>query len=243
MKKKDGFTLAEILITLGIVGVVAAMTVPRLMNNTSTSQIGPKLAKAAATFEQANQAMLNDNAVDTLSDGNLVSSDDAYWTSLSQYLKGSFVADDGSLKAFQTKDGVKYTVNIYTASNKKALRTHQSRVGHVHIDIDGGTDKSWGKDGFVFSFWEDGSLRPKGASDWEGGSTIDLNKFTGNGYTLDGSGLKNSAGSCVYAPGRDGYGKEEHWTTKCPSGSVVTGNNREYCTGSIFENDLKVLYQ
>ena len=57
MKKKDGFTLAEILITLGIVGVVAAMTVPRLMNNTSTSQIGPKLAKAAAAFEQANQAM------------------------------------------------------------------------------------------------------------------------------------------------------------------------------------------
>ena len=29
--KKIGFTLAEVLITLGIIGVVAAMTIPNLM--------------------------------------------------------------------------------------------------------------------------------------------------------------------------------------------------------------------
>ena len=32
--KKLGFTLAEVLITLVIIGVIAAMTVPTLMNNT-----------------------------------------------------------------------------------------------------------------------------------------------------------------------------------------------------------------
>ncbi len=31
MKKLFGFTLAEVLITLGIIGVVAAMTIPTLM--------------------------------------------------------------------------------------------------------------------------------------------------------------------------------------------------------------------
>ena len=31
MKKRFGFTLAEVLITLGIIGVVAAMTIPTLM--------------------------------------------------------------------------------------------------------------------------------------------------------------------------------------------------------------------
>lgn len=31
MKRKNGFTLAEVLITLGIIGVVAAMTIPTLM--------------------------------------------------------------------------------------------------------------------------------------------------------------------------------------------------------------------
>lgn len=31
--KKYGFTLAEVLITLGIIGVVAALTIPTLMQN------------------------------------------------------------------------------------------------------------------------------------------------------------------------------------------------------------------
>ena len=33
MKNKLGFTLAEVLVTLGIIGVVSAMTVPTLMQN------------------------------------------------------------------------------------------------------------------------------------------------------------------------------------------------------------------
>ena len=31
MKTKEGFTLAEVLITLGIIGIVAAMTLPTLI--------------------------------------------------------------------------------------------------------------------------------------------------------------------------------------------------------------------
>lgn len=33
MKKVFAFTLAEVLITLGIIGIVAAMTIPTLINN------------------------------------------------------------------------------------------------------------------------------------------------------------------------------------------------------------------
>ena len=33
MKKFKAFTLAEVLVTLGIIGVVSAMTVPTLMQN------------------------------------------------------------------------------------------------------------------------------------------------------------------------------------------------------------------
>lgn len=33
MSKKKAFTLAEVLITLGIIGVVAALTMPSLMSN------------------------------------------------------------------------------------------------------------------------------------------------------------------------------------------------------------------
>jgi prepilin-type N-terminal cleavage/methylation domain-containing protein len=39
MKKKFGFTLAEVLITLGIIGVVAALTAPALVKNSGTAKI------------------------------------------------------------------------------------------------------------------------------------------------------------------------------------------------------------
>lgn len=49
-----GFTLAEVLITLGIIGVVAALTAPALVQNAGTAKIGPTLAKVVSTLENAN---------------------------------------------------------------------------------------------------------------------------------------------------------------------------------------------
>ena len=48
---KKGFTLAEVLITLGIIGVVASLTLPSLVKNTGQAEVGPKLAKFVNTFE------------------------------------------------------------------------------------------------------------------------------------------------------------------------------------------------
>lgn len=47
------FTLAEVLITLGIIGVVAAMTIPTLMNNTGNSQYVTGLQKFYSEMGQA----------------------------------------------------------------------------------------------------------------------------------------------------------------------------------------------
>ena len=41
-----GFTLAEVLITLGIIGVVAALTLPSLITNYQKKQIVAQLKKA-----------------------------------------------------------------------------------------------------------------------------------------------------------------------------------------------------
>ena len=43
---KKGFTLTELLITLGIIGVVAALTAPALNINANNAKAGPALAKA-----------------------------------------------------------------------------------------------------------------------------------------------------------------------------------------------------
>ena len=51
--KKLGFTLAEVLITLVIIGVIAAMTVPTLMNNTNSQEFRSALKKAISGVNQA----------------------------------------------------------------------------------------------------------------------------------------------------------------------------------------------
>ena len=51
--KAKGFTLAEVLITLGIIGVVAAMTIPTLIANTRSQQYRSQFKKTLSTLNQA----------------------------------------------------------------------------------------------------------------------------------------------------------------------------------------------
>lgn len=59
--KKVGFTLAEVLITLGIIGVVAAMTIPTLITNHQKKQTATKLVKAISTLNQLIRLSENEN--------------------------------------------------------------------------------------------------------------------------------------------------------------------------------------
>ena len=52
-RKNYAFTLAEVLITLVIIGVIAAMTVPSLMNNTNKKENIVRYKKALSTINQA----------------------------------------------------------------------------------------------------------------------------------------------------------------------------------------------
>ena len=104
--KKFGFTLAEVLFTLAIVGVVAAITLPTLMSDTTTAQIGPKLAKAVSMFEQANESLLNSNSVDALRDTDFLSDLNDYGTELSSFLK--ITVADSTNHVYLSKDGMTY---------------------------------------------------------------------------------------------------------------------------------------
>ncbi len=50
--KTSGFTLAEVLITLGIIGVVAAMTIPNLIANTNGAKYRSQFKKTISTLNQ-----------------------------------------------------------------------------------------------------------------------------------------------------------------------------------------------
>ena len=53
MRKYKAFTLAEVLITLTIVGIIAALTIPTLITNIEKHQYTSKLKKASATLGNA----------------------------------------------------------------------------------------------------------------------------------------------------------------------------------------------
>ena len=59
--KKCAFTLAEVLITLGIIGVVAAITIPSLVTNYQKHVVETKLAKFNSTMNQAMRLSMVDN--------------------------------------------------------------------------------------------------------------------------------------------------------------------------------------
>ena len=68
--KKAAFTLAEVLITLGIIGVVAAMTMPSLTQNYQEKATVTKLKKCYSLVSQAYVSILNDEGgSDTLQAG------------------------------------------------------------------------------------------------------------------------------------------------------------------------------
>ncbi len=65
--KKNGFTLAEILVTLGIIGIISAITVPTLMSNFQRKTYEAGAKKAYNTVANAVATYMADEKVDDLS--------------------------------------------------------------------------------------------------------------------------------------------------------------------------------
>lgn len=60
-KQINGFTLAEVLITLGIIGVVAALTIPALINKTRDLEFKSSFKKIYSQLDQVTRLIANDN--------------------------------------------------------------------------------------------------------------------------------------------------------------------------------------
>lgn len=61
IKNKKAFTLAEVLITLGIIGVVAAVTIPTLMQNSQDNQFKAKMKKEYSVLSEVYQLLKTEN--------------------------------------------------------------------------------------------------------------------------------------------------------------------------------------
>jgi len=81
MTKRFGFTLAELLIVLGIIGVIAALTMPTLLSNTQGAQYKAAYKKALSVLSQAvvlNVALDDFNFADTTSTGTATTDQSIY---------------------------------------------------------------------------------------------------------------------------------------------------------------------
>ena len=58
---KSGFTLAEVLITLSIIGIIAAIVMPAVISSYQYKTVGVKLGKFATTTEDASRAFVVQN--------------------------------------------------------------------------------------------------------------------------------------------------------------------------------------
>ena len=61
IKNKLAFTMAEVLIAIGIIGIVVAMTMPTVINNARNKQLETQFKKAYAMLYQAVLLMSNEN--------------------------------------------------------------------------------------------------------------------------------------------------------------------------------------
>jgi len=88
MNKQLAFTLAEVLITLGIIGIVAEMTIPTVVNGASKVAYTSGLKRSYAILSQVQEMIATDNGefADAMSN---VSDDDGFSNIFAQKIKVS----------------------------------------------------------------------------------------------------------------------------------------------------------
>ena len=110
--KKAAFTLAEVLITLGIIGVVAAMTIPVLIQNHKNTVVETRLKKVYTVMNQAIALAENDYG------------DKTYWY---EDLAGAQFDKDGNIVP-GSSEALKW-FNKYLAPYMKIMKTEELSDG------------------------------------------------------------------------------------------------------------------
>ena len=252
---KKGFTLAEVLITLGIIGVVAALTTPALVQNIGTAKVGPSLAKAVSTFQNANQTMLAQ-----LEAGSI--------TSLSSY-----VIREGQAGSSSYRETSQWSPSTYMYNLAGHLKVSPGNLSHHQVPFYTIYNHStpyypvrgaWNDHAYSL---EDGSMyyyiiphhnykiRPHrayintAANQRIGDVYIDINGYARPNkqakdifrFYLYNDGSLKPYGSNAFDKSNPPTSYTHYWNTgSCDDGSVSYPDS---CAGSVFENNMKVIYE
>ena len=190
--KKIGFTLAEILITLAIAGVVAALAIPSLVTKASRQAEASRLSSIITDLENAfGNVMTDADTDDIFEDGVLTSGN------LRKYLNYKRSGSDlpsmgyayynpidkiGGWKSNADKHDTCSTMTAYTLNNNAVvclcddistcsggdICTTEKRGKRVIIDTNGaGSNNRSGRDVFDFALGTSGKLYPRGSQNYQ----------------------------------------------------------------------------
>lgn len=134
IQAKEGFTLAEILVTLGIIGVVAAMTIPQLITNMTTREMESRFKIA---YSRLNQMSKSYEAESGMAIPVGVRSGESMYVIFSKHLKG-FSNVNGDRWDTKDDEGNKSVAIYGKYTNFKGQTTKQiCDVSGTYVDISG----------------------------------------------------------------------------------------------------------
>ena len=121
---KKGFTLAEVLVTLGIVGVIAAFTLPALMSNFQKRTYETGIKKAYNTVTDAVALYMANEGIDNLSDAPFVNNQEELQKFVKKYFK---VATNCETRYYNPNGLQCFSETIYSLdkSVSSSLRSYQ----------------------------------------------------------------------------------------------------------------------
>lgn len=179
--KKRGFTLAEVMVALGLIGVIAALTIPTFVANSKNRANAAKLATTVSAVENAFTSMIATEAVNDLTETDFASARTE--ANLGRYLKlqGSnttLTSYYGTATPFLTLSKASFqplVTRIFQAKSGALLiyrdsvipvpedDSHPGSIGDMYIDVNGPAKPNvWGRDVFAFRVGNDGLLYPAG---------------------------------------------------------------------------------
>lgn len=169
--KKIGFTLAEVLITLTVVGIVATLTIPTLVDNVNKKINAAKIKNISASIQQIASEELVSHRTNDLrrtsfsNPGSLLStdnfsvaktySDSSPWSNNYKTINGTssnvisgFCSSNYRTVLLKSGDLVAY---CYTGSGSSIIGSNDYSIGKFLVDINGRKKPNIiGKDVFIF---------------------------------------------------------------------------------------------
>ena len=166
--KKIGFTMAEILIVLAIIGVISSLTLPTIMTKNKNSQISTKLARVYQLLNTANEQYLMDEEQEDLSNLN----SNTYLPAIVKCIKGAnldTVEEDTDVKGKKKTTTTLYLPvgasvevtnfpTLYSASG-----TFLGVLCPIKVNLTNGISDVNGRDTFYFYVDKSGALLPIGS--------------------------------------------------------------------------------